>query len=120
MIETLGPHFEQVVLAGYPPFIKEVIDHGIAQGIDWKRYQIKMVFAGEVFSEEWRTLVCERVGSSDPVHDTASLYGTADAGVLGNETPISITLRRFFATHPDAARKRFENPASRRSSNTIR
>ncbi|MCG3111885.1 MAG: hypothetical protein MCM46_08705 [Candidatus Manganitrophus sp. SB1] len=107
VIETLGPHFEQVVLAGYPPFIKEVIDHGIAQGIDWKRYRIRMVFAGEVFSEEWRTLVCERVGSSDPVHDTASLYGTADAGVLGNETPISITLRRFFATHPDAARKRF-------------
>lgn len=107
VIETLGPHFEQVVLAGYPPFIKEVIDHGIAQGIDWKRYQIRIVFAGEVFSEEWRTLVCERVGSSDPVHDTASLYGTADAGVLGNETPISITLRQFFAEHPDAARKRF-------------
>lgn len=107
VIETLGPHFEQVVLAGYPPFIKEVIDHGIAQGIDWKRYRIRMVFAGEVFSEEWRTLVCERVGSSDPVHDTASLYGTADAGVLGNETPISVALRRFFAEHPDAARKRF-------------
>lgn len=107
VIETLGPHFEQVVLAGYPPFIKEVIDHGIAQGIDWKRYRIRMVFAGEVFSEAWRTLVCERVGSSDPVHDTASLYGTADAGVLGNETPISVALRRFFAEHPDAARKRF-------------
>lgn len=109
-----------MVLAGYPPFIKEVIDHGIAQGIDWKRYQIKMVFAGEVFSEEWRTLVCERVGSSDPVHDTASLYGTADAGVLGNETPISITLRRFFAEHPDAARKRFGESRLPTLVNTIR
>lgn len=107
VIETLGPHFEQVVLAGYPPFIIEVIDHGIAQGVDWKRDRIKMIFAGEVFSEEWRTLVCERAGSNDPVHDTASLYGTADAGVMGNETPISITLRRFFAEHPDAARALF-------------
>ena len=106
-IETLGPHFEQVVLAGYPPFIKEVIDHGIAQGIDWKRYRIKLIFAGEVFSEEWRSLVCERVGSNDPIHDTASLYGTADAGVLGNETPLSIAIRRFFASHPDAARSFF-------------
>jgi len=107
VIEALGPHFEQIVLAGYPPFIKEVIDHGLAQRVDWSRYQIKMIFAGEVFSEEWRTLVCERVGSSDLVHDTASLYGTADAGVLGNETPLSITLRRFFAAHPEAARERF-------------
>ncbi len=107
VMETLGSHFEQVVLAGYPPFIKEVIDHGIAQGIDWKRDRIKMIFAGEVFSEEWRTLVCERAGSNDPIHNTASLYGTADAGVLGNETPISITLRRFFATHPEAARELF-------------
>lgn len=107
VMETLAPHFEQIVLAGYPPFIKEVIDYGIAQGIDWKNHRIKMIFAGEVFSEEWRTLVCERVGSSDPVHDTASLYGTADAGVLGNETPVSITLRRFFATHPEAARELF-------------
>ncbi len=107
VIETLGPYFGQVVLAGYPPFIKEVIDFGRTQGIDWKRYAIKLILAGEVFSEEWRSLVCERVGSNDPVHDTASLYGTADAGVLGNETPLSIAIRRFFAGHPDAAREQF-------------
>ncbi len=107
VVETLGPYFEQVVLAGYPPFIKEVIDHGIAQGVDWKRYRIKLILAGEVISEEWRTLVCERVGSADPVHDTASLYGTADAGVLGNETPVSIAIRRYLARRPDAARALF-------------
>lgn len=107
VIETLGPHFEQMVLAGYPPFIKEVIDHGAAQGVDWNRHRIKLILAGEVFSEEWRTLVCERVGSNDPLHDTASLYGTADAGVLGNETPVSIAIRRFFSRHPDAARTLF-------------
>src|SRR6202011_3005628 len=36
-----------------------------------------------------------------------SLYGTADAGVLGNETPLSIAIRRFFATRPAAARAVF-------------
>lgn len=39
--------------------------------------------ADEVFSEEWRDLVCERMGGSDPCRGSASLYGTADAGVLG-------------------------------------
>ncbi len=46
-------------------------------------------------------------GSNQVCHDSAALYGTADAGVLGNETPLSISLRRFFAQNPDAAREVF-------------
>jgi phenylacetate-CoA ligase len=107
VIQEIGGEFEQVVLLGYPPFIKDVIDSGIARDLDWQKYQIKMVFAGEVFSEEWRSLVGERVGSIDPCYDSASLYGTADAGVLGNETPLSICIRRFLANNPDAARTLF-------------
>ena len=68
---------------------------------------IKLVMAGEVFSEEWRALVGERVGAKNICYDSASLYGTADAGVLGNETPISICIRRFLANHPDAALELF-------------
>jgi phenylacetate-CoA ligase len=107
VVAELGPHFEQVVLAGYPPFLKEVVDRGRAQGLDWQPFNIKLILAGEVFSEEWRSLVCERVGSVDPGASTASLYGTADGGVLGNETPLSIAIRRFFATRPEAAREVF-------------
>jgi phenylacetate-CoA ligase len=66
-----------------------------------------MVFAGEVFSEEWRSQVGQRVGSDSPCYDSASLYGTADGGVLGNETPLSIATRRFLAAHPKAARELF-------------
>ncbi|HBB33894.1 MAG TPA: phenylacetate--CoA ligase [Cyanobacteria bacterium UBA8803] len=107
VVQELGPLFEQVVLLGYPPFIKNVIDIGIARGVKWHQYRIKMVFAGEVFSEEWRTLVRERVGSDNSCYDSASLYGTADAGVLGNETPLSICIRRFLARNPEAARTLF-------------
>jgi phenylacetate-CoA ligase len=107
VMQDLAPLYDQVVLLGYPPFIKDVIDTGIARGIEWKRHRICMVFAGEVFSEEWRELVCRRVGSERPWRDTASLYGTADAGVLGNETPVSILIRRHLAAHPDLARELF-------------
>lgn len=106
-IEALGDAFEQVVLLGYPPFIKDVIDSGRARGVEWQRYGIKMVFAGEVFSEEWRSLVGARVGSTNPCYDSASLYGTADAGVLGNETPLSICIRRFLAENPQIGRSLF-------------
>ncbi|NWF62649.1 MAG: phenylacetate--CoA ligase family protein [Fischerella sp.] len=107
VVQELGIAFEQVVLLGYPPFLKDVIDTGIARDIEWQRYQIKLVMAGEVFSEEWRSLVGERVGFQHPCYDSASLYGTADAGVLGNETPLSICIRRFLAAHPEAARTLF-------------
>ncbi|MEK7322215.1 MAG: phenylacetate--CoA ligase family protein [Pseudomonadota bacterium] len=106
-VQELGPSYEQIVLLGYPPFIKDVIDSGRAQQVDWPRYRPKLVFAGEVFSEEWRALVCERIGADDPCQATASLYGTADGGVLGNETPLSIALRRFFSARPALAREVF-------------
>ncbi|MFB2969596.1 phenylacetate--CoA ligase family protein [Aerosakkonema sp. BLCC-F183] len=107
VVQELGTGFDQVVLLGYPPFIKDVIDSGIARGVEWQKYHIKMVFAGEVFSEEWRSLVGERVGSTNFCYDSSALYGTADAGVLANETPLSICIRRFLANHPDAAKALF-------------
>jgi phenylacetate-CoA ligase len=107
VVERLGPDFEQVVLLGYPPFLKDVIDTGLARSVDWPRYKPKLVMAGEVFSEEWRTLVGQRIGSTEPCFDSASLYGTADAGVLGNETPLSVAIRRYLAQHPDVARALF-------------
>jgi len=103
VLPELGQHFDQIVLLGYPPFLKDVVD----SGTDWPRYRIKLVFAGEVFSEQWRELIAARAGVADPVRDCASLYGTADAGVLGNETPQSVSIRRFLADRPELARELF-------------
>ncbi len=107
VLADLGPMFEQVVLLGYPPFLKDVIDTGLARGMELSPLNIKLVTAGEVFSEEFRALVCARAGAKSPSYDWASLYGTADAGVLGNETPLSIAIRRFLAGRPDVARALF-------------
>jgi phenylacetate-CoA ligase len=107
VVQQLGADFEQVVLLGYPPFLKDAIDTGLARGVEWARYQPKLVMAGEVFSEAWRTLVGQRIGSTRVCFDSASLYGTADAGVLGNETPLSVCIRRYLAEQPDLARAIF-------------
>ncbi|MCX7096556.1 MAG: phenylacetate--CoA ligase family protein [Methylococcales bacterium] len=107
VVREMAPHFSQLVLLGYPPFVKDVLDAGAAEGIDWPSHKPKLVFAGEVFSEEWRSLMGQRIGSASPYHDSASLYGTADGGVLGNETPLSIAIRCWLADHPEAARSLF-------------
>lgn len=107
VLRALGPSFEQVVLCGYPPFLKDVIDSGRADGFDWTAQPTKLLMAGEVFSEEWRSSVCDRLGASAPELSTASLYGTADGGVLANETPLSIAIRRRLAQAPALARQLF-------------
>jgi phenylacetate-CoA ligase len=110
VLGALGRDFEQTVLLGYPPFLKDVIDGGPAAGIDWAALDTRLVLAGEVFSEEWRTLVGARIGARDVRYAFASLYGTADAGVLAVETPLSIHIRRLLAERPEAARKLFGEP----------
>ncbi len=103
VIPELAPHCEQVMLLGYPPFVKDVIDSGTG----WSEHRMTLVFAGEVFSEQWRDLVAARAGIPDAAAATAPLSGSADAGVLGNETPRSISIRRFLAGRPDLARRLF-------------
>jgi phenylacetate-CoA ligase len=107
VVTELGPAFDQVVLLGYPPAIKDIVDSGRARGIDWAAYRIKLVLAGEVFSEAWRSLLGERTGGTAICSDSAALYGTADAGVLAVETPLSICVRRFLADTPAAAQALF-------------
>lgn len=107
VLRDVAPHFEQTVLLGYPPFLRDVLEAGRREGIDWPRHHIRLVMAGEVFSEEWRDAVGRLTGSTAPCYDSASLYGTADGGVLGNETPYSIAIRRFLTRHPAAARELF-------------
>jgi phenylacetate-CoA ligase len=107
VLRALAPSFEQVVLCGYPPFLKDVIDSGRADGFAWQAQPVKLVMAGEVFSEEWRSVVCDRLGAAEPELATASLYGTADGGVLASETPLSIRIRRALARAPELARELF-------------
>lgn len=107
VVRRLAPDFEQTVLLGYPPFLKEVVDAGRAEQLDWRAFNVRLVTAGEVFSETWRDLVLERLGQPETLNSIASLYGTADAGVLGNETPLSVAIRRFLSERPELAKSLF-------------
>ena len=107
VVKRLAPDFEQTVLFGYPPVLKEVVDAGRLEKITWDKFNVRLVTAGEVFSETWRDLVLERLDQDEGLNSIASLYGTADAGVLGNETPLSVAIRRFLSEKPEAAKALF-------------
>lgn len=94
VVSQLNSNFDQIILGGYPPLVKEIIDLGEQKGIDWRKKQTKLFFGGEGFSEQWRKYVLEKIGSKDALDATVNMYGTADAALLGFETPASIRYRQ--------------------------
>ena len=41
VVKRLAPDFEQTVLLGYPPFLKEVVDAGRGEKIDWGKFNVR-------------------------------------------------------------------------------
>lgn len=99
-LKRLGPDYSQIILAGYPPFLKDIIDEAPERGIDLKKHHVKLLFAAEAFTEKFRDHVCELSGIKNPLLDTINIYGSADIGTMAFETPLSILVRRFATQKP--------------------
>ncbi|WP_067899235.1 phenylacetate--CoA ligase family protein [Nocardia vaccinii] len=93
-IAELGPEYEQVVLAGYPPFVQDVLDGADSAVL---QQDLKILLAGESITEQWREHILDRIGAPGDPGRIRSIYGTADAGVMGHETATTITVRRLAA-----------------------
>ncbi len=93
-IRKLGPAYDQVIIGGYPPYVKDLVDQGIADGMDWKSYHVQFVFSAEGFSEKFRDYLAEAVGQRDVLRGSLNHYGTVDQGTHGYETPLAAFIRR--------------------------
>lgn len=93
ILKLLAPEFETVILCGYPPFVMDILRISKERGIKLPT-DLKILTAGDKYSEAWRDAVIKLMGSRAKPTDVINVYGSADAAVLGFETPQSITLRR--------------------------
>lgn len=93
-LKLLSPNFDQTILCGYPPFVKELIDEAKKEDINLKKIHLRLVFAAEAFSETFRDFVCKNASVKDPIIQTMNIYGTADMGAMAHETPLSVSIRR--------------------------
>lgn len=94
-IKNIGHKFDQVILCGYPPFMKDVIDEAGSQGIKWSDYNLRIIFAAESFSEKFRDYIANKMGIQDIHTGTMNIYGSADIGTMAIETPMNIMMRRM-------------------------
>ena len=99
-LKQLSPEFDQTILVGYPPFVKEIIDEAEHEGIDLPSLNMRLMFAAEAFTETFRNYVCEKAGVTNPLLDTLNIYGSADVGAMGYETPLSILIRQIALEDP--------------------
>ncbi|EGB13697.1 putative phenylacetate-CoA ligase [Pseudodesulfovibrio mercurii] len=97
LVRSMHDRFDQIVIAGYPPHVKTIIDAGIRDDLDWKRLKLRFVFTGEAFTERWRTRFAEQTGLDNILTDALNMYGSADIGMVAHETPLTICLRRMAA-----------------------
>jgi len=93
-IRRLGPKYDQVIIGCYPPILKDIIDLGLEEGLDWAKYNLGVVFSAEGFSEEFRDYIIEKASLANPFTSTLNHYGTVDLGTMSHETPLSILMRR--------------------------
>lgn len=106
-LKKMGHNFDQVLIMGYPPFIKDVIDEAKDYGIDWKNYNIKILTAAEGYSEKFRDYISEKAFLKNPLKDTVNIYGTVEMGTMAHETPITNLIRKIALEKKDIFRAIF-------------
>lgn len=110
LVKNLAPNFERIILAGYPPIIKDIVDQAKDFDLDWKGLDVKTFFAGENFTEGYREHILRKIGSKGSFTDCISVYGSADAAILGHETPITTLIRKLATKDPIIAQALFHEP----------
>ncbi len=118
IVQDVSRFYEQVVVIGYPPFVKTMLDEGVRRGIDWPKVKLKIAVGGEGYSEQWREHVARMIGV-DPRVDLLSVtggYGAADIGLsVGREYPITVMIRRLCTQDPTLAEALFPDPRGHHS-----
>ena len=94
-LKNVGHDFDQVIIGGYPPLIKNVIDEGIREGLEWKSFSLGFIFSAEGFSENFRDYIIKKTGLKNVYTSILNHYGTVDLGTMAHETPLSILARRL-------------------------
>lgn len=95
VVKQLQKEYEQIILAGHPLFIKDVIETGLANGLKWNQQRLKMMFCSEEFTEKWRKYVITKAGIKFNAQNIISTYGSSEMLLMAHETPLSILCRNL-------------------------
>lgn len=93
-IKQLGHNFDQIIVGAYAPFLKDILDDGARDGIDWASLNVGFIFSAEAFTEKFRDYVFRLTKPKNHLLASLNHYGTVDLGTMAHETPESVLIRR--------------------------
>lgn len=102
ILQEVAPKFQQVILAGIPSIIKDLVDAWVRTKVDIPLV-VRYFLAGEGFSEVWR----EYIQTKTKAAGVFSILGSADAGLMAFETNLTQALRRQ-AQDPNTCHQLFQ------------
>lgn len=94
-LKQFAPYYDQVILMGYPPFLKDIVDEAKDYGINLKKYKIKILTAAEGFTEKFRNYLAKSCGLAEPLRDIINIYGTVEMGTMAHETALTNLIKNL-------------------------
>lgn len=104
IVQSLQKDYEQIILIGHPFFLKDVLEAGKSQGIEWSKKRLRMMFCSEGFSEKWRKYVLSNVNITLRWNNAISTYGSSELLLMAYETPLSILVRNIIQEEKSRAK----------------
>lgn len=110
LIRGFGNDFDLIIMVGENSFIKEVLEFGIEQGIDWKQYDVRIVIGEEGFPENFRAYL-EYLLGYDNLNEKVIIGSSMGISELGltvfQENKYTIRIRQYIDKHPEFRAKLF-------------
>ena len=94
VVRDMSRYYKQTIISGHTPFLKEVTESLVAQKIH-KGLSLHLLGTGQGITEDWREYIRVMLGSTSKYSTMINLYGSADAALMGFETPLSVRLRQW-------------------------
>lgn len=108
-VENLVSDFDQIIITGHTPFLKELAEALSKTKIVSEKTKIILLGTGQSITENWRNYILKLLNSDDYNHTFVNLYGSADAALMGFETPLSISLRKFLSENMNISKRIFND-----------
>lgn len=100
-LKNLAPKYENVIIAGYPPFVRDILEEASDHGVNIKKLNVKVQFAAEAITENFRDYVAKETGMKNIYLDSLNIYGSADIGAMAFEGATSILVKRLAMKNKD-------------------
>lgn len=105
VFKDLAGKFDQIIIGGYPSFLKDLVDESLRRGIIFRKHNVKLLTGGEKFTENWRLHMARLLGNSKPYKLINSVLGSSETGMTSMSTPFTDYLRIYLNKHRQTLKK---------------